>query len=547
LNDRVTAAVAEFDVDAWTDQLFALNPWARTRTINESEEAFCAARLDATLHRYTEGEEAWNAWARGMLDLCWRLQEAGGFVATEKGAELSGNNEQTTAWLETAKTCFGNREKPYTFATSASFENFIFPGEADFRRAVFPGETQFSDAHFWGDAWFNAASFLGDVWFGGTFERGAHFSTANFSKAAWFFIHVLGETSFDGAIFGGDAWFIGATFSGGASFAKATFENDANFGSVLLDQSGSRFCGPVDLSWVKCRGALVLEECTFERNVTFQSIHCETSILLTRARFREVPNLLGASLRGTLRLDDVVTPKYWLLGWTRDKDASARFRELRRRASEAQDHEREIEFFAQELRTLRFHPLSPRLPRWTPRIWEWRFWMGILYGTFSNFGRSFIRPIGFWVFFTIATAVYYLAHHPNVAEERAKLSQQGLGRISAYASVAHAIWLRAPPYDKGVACVPKGADDPKAAFARTDAVHEALYLAGQTGLIVLGATRPEATRRSYGCLYGLEGDGPSAAAIVPYGVSVISTLHTLGSGFLIFLLLLAIRNLLKIK
>ena len=83
------------------------------------------------------------------------------------------------------------------------------------------------------------------------------------------------------------------------------------------------------------------------------------------------------------------------MAWhTFDKDVTARFRELRRRAVEAQDRDRELEFFAQEVRTGRFH--AKGLPSRVPKVRSWRFWFGLAFGALSDFGRSLWRPLQAW-------------------------------------------------------------------------------------------------------------------------------------------------------
>jgi hypothetical protein len=55
--------------------------------------------------------------------------------------------------------------------------------------------------------------------------------------------------------------------------------------------------------------------------------------------------------------------------------------------------------------------------------------------------------------------------------------------------------------------------------------------------------RTDSGRRTLGCLYGLAQDGER----VPSRVSIASTLQALASGVLIFLFLLVVRNLLRLR
>jgi len=59
--------------------------------------------------------------------------------------------------------------------------------------------------------------------------------------------------------------------------------------------------------------------------------------------------------------------------------------------------------------------------------------------------------------------------------------------------------------------------------------------------------RSEAARRNLGCLYGLTSDGNNTWPKGPSAVTVARVIQNLLSAVLIFLLLLGIRNLLKLK
>jgi len=65
--------------------------------------------------------------------------------------------------------------------------------------------------------------------------------------------------------------------------------------------------------------------------------------------------------------------------------------------------------------------------------------------------------------------------------------------------------------------------------------------------LIFEGARVEANRRTLGCLYGLESAGDQEYAKVSPRVSTASTLQSLASGVLIFLFLLAMRNLLRLK
>jgi hypothetical protein len=79
-------------------------------------------------------------------------------------------------------------------------------------------------------------------------------------------------------------------------------------------------------------------------------------------------------------------------------------------------------------------------------------------------------------------------------------------------------------------------------FAPTDAVNEVIQLSLENALVFdIGST--DSARRTFRCLYGLEQNDELR---VPALVSMVSTIQALASGLLIFLVLLAVRNLLRL-
>jgi hypothetical protein len=500
----------------WMEQILVLNPWARGLTIKRGEADFQGARRRATLERFGQGRQGWNDWANGMLAL------------------RNESKELQNTWNALAIAVFSTHNDKHNFESDFDAREYIFCGDAIFESATFTEATEFGRASFGGNAKFDRATFGGTAGFGRvTFSRNAAFSRASFNGNARFDRATFagnagfgraaftGNAGFEDASFSGNAWFVSATFTGNTRFGRATFARNAVFGRASF------------------HGDAMFEDTTFSGDISiFDTIESKAAFSLSGATFRQVPSLLGATFRGTLRLDNIVTPRFPLLGWTSDEDAPARFRDLRRRAEEAKDHDRELEFFAQEIRTSRFH--SKRAPAFIPRVWEWRFWFGLLYGTFSDFGRSFFRPIAFWVILFLVSAVLYLGEYDGMKHDRVALGPTNKWQTAtAYFSSTRDAWSSPPP------CVPKDKTNANE-FAATDAVSEALYLALKNGLVGFDVGRSDTARRIYGCLYGLASDADQSP-IVPYRVSLISTVQTLASAALIFLFFLAMRNLLKLK
>src|SRR5262249_16275868 len=157
----------------------------------------------------------------------------------------------------------------------------------------------------------------------------------------------------------------------------------------------------------------------------------------------------------------------------------------------------------QEIRTARF--LGNRWLSFVPRVWRLQFWFGLLYGFFSNFGRSLLRPPIVWAGLFLLSAGFYLGESERILLEKERTAQQRLETIhyeglwpggTAYYSVARGAWAKP-------ACIANDMQE----FATTDRVHEALYLSLRNGLVGFDAARGEATRRIHGCLYGMSRGG----------------------------------------
>jgi hypothetical protein len=509
---------AGFDEAAWREQVLALNPWARGLTIDENDAAFAAARQMATLARHAEGTEAWNTWAASMLGARSILESIGAWRAAPQVSSLqpghyswlpeSGENAETRAWLALARVVFSTNAVPRIFEQEVSFASLVFPHEAVFRRATFGDKVSFKDAVFKSGAGFQSAKFVGSAHFeGATFHGVAQLQGATFGTNA----------HFQGSDFRARVWFLGASFQGRTSFNGGRFGGDTTFAQA-------KFEGPADFA-----------ASVFMKGASFEGIDSAAAFSLADATFRQVPSFIGATFKGVLRLDNVETPPYRWLGWAPARDASARFRELRRRAAEAHDHERELEFFAQEIRTGRFH--AKGLPSWVPKAWSWRFWFGLGFETFSDFGRSLWRPLLWWLALTAGCAAFFLGEHEEMRNARAVLAPAGpMSALAAYA-VSTRDALVDPP-----GCRVQGREP----FASTDAVAEAIQLSLKNAL-VFDVGRTDSARRTFGCLYGLEKDGDQQYLRVPARVSTAATMQALASGLLIFLFLLAVRNLLRLR
>lgn len=436
---------------------------------------------------------------------------------------------------------FGEAE----FQKDASFEATEFSGKTLFRLAKIGGDATFQNARFDGEARFVEMRLAGTAIFrAAEFACGADFQSVSFAKPVDFLGSSFdGDTSFEKAVFSQSADFPSAKFKQNVSFADASFLTSANFLQAVFRGRGSfqnvSFNGPAVFSAVQSRIAFVLAGARFAQVPSFHD-----------ASFREPPRLDNMTIADPLSLFPVASgeaksdPRPRLFRGIKacgDPDYTARYRRLRKLASDAQDHQREKAFFAQELRCRRFwqdRPLGRGLAR---------FWLGWLYGGVSDFGRSLMRPLVLWAISIFAFALIYLG-------------QRGAGDFSAAARPAPNF----PPWPPDLAFGPM-IDWAASAFSwlilsffnlftgggciagEGGATAEALYLSLKNSLFFLGWESPDAARRVYACLYGFETSSGTPLVHVPLSVSTTAIVENLVGAIFLGLLLLALRNLLRAR
>jgi hypothetical protein len=229
-----------------------------------------------------------------------------------------------------------------------------------------------------------------------------------------------------------------------------------------------------------------------------------------------------------------------------DPDIPARYRALRRLAIQANDGDRELAFFAGEIRSARFLTDYPwPQPPWQREGWAGflRFWVVLAYDTLSGIGRSAVLPLVWWLLVTAVATLFYLGQTPDVVAARAKGGETG---VVAYLRTSVDAWRADQPCwtSKDEAKGFIGLTEP--ARSQTRATAEAFQLALRNGFVVLEGS-DEAAHRTFGCLYGLERYGDSPVPFVPPAVSLASAVQKLVSSLLIFLFGLSLRNMLKMK
>ncbi len=485
-----------------------------------------------------------------------------------------------------------------TFSSTAYFRSATFSGRADFESATFSGRADFQSATFSGDADFRSATFSGDADFeSATFSRYADFESATFSRYADFESATFsGRADFESATFSRYADFRSATFSGNADFHGQKFTNDVFF-------NGATFEGRADFALATFERVAQFNGARFLSEADFNAVWGRRTFSLADARFEVVPDFIQAHFEEAPRLDNVEAgwkqPELQALDeeeseeatrrgrWHRrrleangryrrvfaaDRSIPARWRALKRLAMQGQDTDRELEFHARELRSQRFAGDGPApWPVLSGRAWGgfFRFWSGLAYGLFSDYGRSLARPFIASLLALIAAGAFYLSQTEAMQARLGLREASYLGgtvRTALHAPAnpvpcytpppapaerwrKHWPWLR-----RGAKLAPAPASSGSRIDGliepfrgQTNARAEALHLAVRNASVVLGGSGG-AAHRTFGCLYGVELYGGSTPmAIVPDVVSTVSAAQKLFSAVMIFLFGLALRNMLKMK
>jgi hypothetical protein len=525
--------------------------------------------------------------SNGPLAPAARFQKTQFLGRTEfRGSRFSGH-------CEFIRTRFGGnlRFDEAEFAGDANFEGASFEGTAGLVKAQFQGPAKFDQARFGGDARFGEVQFRGLAHFEETeFGGKASFRTAKFAGEATFDrAGFASEARFSEAAFAEPVHFRRTRFQGIGEFQKATFAKPVDFTGCSFkgdaDFGGASFSQAADFSETKFKASAGFSECTFHNAATFhqaifkgrasfrravfagkagfEALQSRAAFVLAGSRFAQAPSFQEASFRQTPSLDYIAIadpmcglparnvrsepdPRPFFLRGMRlcaDSDVSARYRRLRQFAAEAQDYEREQEFFARELRCRRFwldRPFGEGLGR---------FWFGWLYGALSDFGRSFGRPLLVWALSIPLFALVYLVLRDgspagaSSAADRAPAFPVWPERMNAPALLDWSVdmlrwmWVSASSLFSGGGCI----------TGDSGATPEAFFLALKNSFFFIGWESQDAARRVYGCLYGMEHGSVLPAANVPLSVSAVAILQNAVSAVLIFLVLLAFRNLLKAR
>lgn len=481
------------------------------------------------------------------------------------------------------------------FEETTDFEEVNFHGLCDFTRAKFNDITSFDDARFLKGVSFEETVFEENTSFSFT-EFGDKNDLSNLNMASFDQASFKKKVDFNNSVFTGPSFFLLTEFFGWTDFNSAVFEHDVTFRDAVFKNSvqfkSVTFSRDVVFREVEFNRQVDFSETSFKINASFEAIQAKRAFSLRNVNFTSnIPNFTQANFAESPRLDHIEVlpapyyksaPKifgslkwqryFWLkkiisylvrivrriplklthilyfplhhiykrvrhsciqfFNTRRNPDEEAHYRALKRIAIQAHDHENEMKFFAGEIRARRHitdfanfltHDFASSM----------RYWAGVAYELFSDFGRSFIRPALWWF------ACLWLF---------ANLTLSGSGLVDK--TKCHNSQL-----------------SPK----------EAAYTIGlKNSLLILGLTKTNIVKQAELCLYGLNKNGmnkngdainkpkpynpkikrnykdkqrlaETTKTDIPFKAAVQGITHSGLSLLFIFLLLLAIRNQFKIK
>ena len=517
----------DFDHDAWLERLYAANPWARglaaPRVDDPSLEKVALrpelieARRQASVDRVNDIDTL-RQWAEAMAGLAASLPKAEAPAVWAIGPEAVSDAPALDqlyalcATIDLSEAKISDLELTgVTFPGQLLCEKTVFAGTADFADCRFLGPVRFDGATFVNVVKFSGSVFTQDAWFrNAEFKRSARFSRVAFKDAAWFHGARFQNARFHGAVFDGDARLQKVHFGEDARFERCAFAKSARFSEAV-------FAERAVFQQAEFKGFSDFQQAKFQGEADFTALHGREGAAFDfeGASFKRVPNFMQAHFPEAPRLDNVSVTE--AREEQKDPDLPARWRNLKRLAIQGHDHVREMDFFAGEMLALRRSDYAKR-----------GYWLksfpSYLYQWFSDFGRSSLRPVLWWVFLILVfTGVNYAGHHMQKQRD-------GVTDLAPLACVT----------------------------GPGDALSAAASLAWTKGLIGGLGGGSLKTAQDYACLYGIHGVdfGPDQprnelpeqfTPVIPGWIAFAGGVQLVLSTALIFLFLLALRNQFRIR
>jgi hypothetical protein len=383
------------------------------------------------------------------------------------------------------------------FKSAVGFSKCLFnnngalvPATLDATGCVFEKEFEFDPSHTAHTLNFERAQF----------RDGLRFAPGNF----------LARVNFSRAEFFANSFMQSCWFSGGLSLAQSTLHSNA-----VLDLQSSKFETIMTAQGAKINGALSILAAHFSGEANFSLMHGEGILNLAGSVFSDVVlDIGGVSMVVPPSLERIAVPTAGEL-IEPPPNIVSRYRCLRLHSQRIGDHEAELAYFASQMRAARKFETS----RW--RLAEF---VDACYDVFSDYGRSYVRPLMLWsAAMLVCWAVYIVASHPFAG--------------------------RKVPIGSYVASVLGG----DIRCGRGELVRLVSgHLAVKNGLLFIGWENSDRAKQSHACLFGMtvleypaqgsETAIRSAEPFIPIIVQLLALLQTIVSAVAIFLFFLALRN-----
>jgi len=322
--------------------------------------------LSDSLHR--QNRMAWNRWMAAAIDEVLRdkLIAKGRYPR----AELTPLSEaEKIEWQTLFKTRAANHpdlKLPHPQA-EISLSGLKFGLHFQFSGCIFPAHLDAKNASFEAPAPFQGCNFLG---------------ISDFSECRFGGIPALlrnntfhNRAEFREAVFEGPASFLKTEFNG-ADFRKATFQNGVDF-FFLLSNSNADFSG------ARFRNYAIFDNAEFKCRLSFQG-----------AQFARPPLFLNSTLPDGLDLGEITWPR--VSAETKEPQEFVQaYQRLKLEMDKKKLHEQELMFFGCEMQCRGAASGKKK-------------WDGLaiaIYGALSDYGRSYVRPLGWLALLIVAGAL----------------------------------------------------------------------------------------------------------------------------------------------
>lgn len=302
------------------------------------------------------------------------------------------------------KVTFGYRDSFHkaTFGYRASFHKATFGNVASFDSATFSSEANFEQATFGDLALLDHA----------TFGDSANFTNATFGNKASFYKATFGGgASFDEVTFGVGARFVEVTFGSVPKFYKATFVGRASFDKATFgywtsfDEAIFGDMASFDEA-IFGEGAKFINT-TFGKFTSFRDSQFGAGLKFDKTDFNGPAKFHNAEFHSDTSFDDADFALPQNDEPVRASEYQSAFRVLRQHMEKLGNYGQAHKFARLEMRAREMRHGSKDVPFWVRTLSR-------MYGLFSDYGQSAMRPI-FWLLglFGMAVIAYLVLGWPH--------------------------------------------------------------------------------------------------------------------------------------